>query len=629
MNYGRFFEFDFESSYLQKGMAVFNYRWLQWQDEDANASGKMTPRYPVYLTMTPESIAVNLHYYARENKMDDGRHYHNTIVEIRLSSDIDVTDGLTESLNDIYEAQFPMNSNLVLREKIENSFEAQDCPTDAYSSFPCFKPNDKKSYVNMPNPQENQKTYFLRKIILDFLFDLEFSDVFKNVAFYDELAVKLRKNYIFNALMNKTKYYYYRVILSEKEVVDCCINDKGEVVDKKLIHFFEQYSKAEHEWVYSILDRRAMKCFHESPWFDESYQELEQVYYADREDSWEKSSDQKEGNETTDCKVECIKKDEQRTSNNKDVINEKSNDSKRIKCLKDIGICEDVFKLTNSNLLKLIRKKSRLKELIAEERKMADNRKKNIPEDSYHKAVYMHSETAKEAARWEVGHYRFLGLLKLWFCEKKTMRISAAIVIILVIIGGWLGYWLYENYDNAWPCIGVVVGFVVLLYLSGRCIRLSYRSTWGNGGAALMMPRLLAAVVTAWFTMAMSEDLAHYFAGRGKVAWDVVFILLLTTFMFVMYESRSLNPYDKTRNQLLHSLIVIFIAYVYSFIVGLMVFGFFSKPIVAAINEQMCDSAAPIELHPGAFIVQFSFFATFIGIFLQLMLQGKSVTETN
>ena len=63
MNYGRFFEFDFESSYLQKGIAVFNYRWLKRKDSGV----KKSPRYPIYLTFTPESFSFNLHLL-KENK---------------------------------------------------------------------------------------------------------------------------------------------------------------------------------------------------------------------------------------------------------------------------------------------------------------------------------------------------------------------------------------------------------------------------------------------------------------------------------------------------------------------------------------------------------------------------------
>ena len=113
MNYGRYFEFDFESSYLQKGIAVFNYRWLKRQD----GTDKNTPRYPVYLTFTPESFSFNLHYLKEKKDKEVEKtqgmelsHYHNTIIEVRLAPNVDEAKGLTESLNNAYDAQFPLKT---------------------------------------------------------------------------------------------------------------------------------------------------------------------------------------------------------------------------------------------------------------------------------------------------------------------------------------------------------------------------------------------------------------------------------------------------------------------------------------------------------------------------------------
>ena len=57
---------------------------------------------------------------------------------------------------------------------------------------------------------------FLRKLLLDFMFDLEHTDVFKNAANYEEFAIKLRGNFFFVALMSKANFYYYRAVLQEE-----------------------------------------------------------------------------------------------------------------------------------------------------------------------------------------------------------------------------------------------------------------------------------------------------------------------------------------------------------------------------------------------------------------------------
>lgn len=593
MNYGRFFEFDFESSYLRKGIVVFNYRWLQQKPTGKRKS----PRYPIYLVFTPESISFNLHYY--EDETDNGKwnsHYHNTIIELRLSSNIDVTKGLSETLNNTYYASFPMSSNEPLRKIVLNSFDVLDCPMPGFSKMEVFEPETKDAY------QGNNDTHLLRKIILDFLYDLEFTDVFKNVAFYDELSVKLKDIFIFSALLNKLRYYYYRTVICADEIVGCKVKEIKEW-DKNSKFFFEHYAKAEQEWVFSILDDRAMKTFHESPWFDESYQELDQVYYSRRLSSWKKS----EPNERT---IPYVLNISQIPSLIKDDLKAKQ------AYLKGIGVTEkDSFGLTVSNMLNLIRI-----------RQSSEDRNKDSKSNSFDKAVNNHLDTAKTAAKWNVSHYHFIGLARLWGGDPKTLICSMFMHILLIIITCGVYNKLYFSIPSdlkGWNYIATGFIFFALLVPLSNIIRKKHRSTWGMGAMAMMMPRMLAAVVAAWFTMGMSEDLFKHFAEDGNLSLNVpaIVILFLMTLLFVFYESRQIKPYDKRRNLIFSSLIVNTVAYIYSVIVGAMVYDFFGKAFMnPAYTGNIADKCK--------FILQFSFFASFIGIFLQLMFQGKSVTES-
>lgn len=598
MNYGRFFEFDFESSYLQKGMAVFNYRWLQ--DTNVKPNDKNTPRFPVYLTLSPESICFNLHY---SEKTEEGwNHFHNTIIEIRVSSDTDVTDGLTGSINNVYDAQFPMKQNQYLRKLVERSFDAQDCPTRGYSTLQRFSPEKKEDYGD-----EGTETHLLRKIVLDFLFDFEFTNVFKNVAFYDDLSVKLKKNFVFNALMNKTRYYYYRTVLCAEEVVGCCTHYVDDIqCDKSLKLFFERYAKAEHDWVSSIMDNRAMEAFHESPWFDESYLELEQVYSTNRLDKWKKDEEETERGPLP--VPSCLKDYKCRKKRS------------RWRYLKRIGALDDSFKLSVGNLLNLIRKKTH--EPIDVEKL-----------GSYGKAIAMHCDTAKEAVRWEVSHYHFVRLWRLWFGEAKTALLSLALVLPFVLAAFCWFKAMYKP-DNGWSLVLSLGSLMLFLMGMGFVMRRRFRSTWAIGGMAMIMPRLLAAIVTAWFTMSMSEDLVHYFWAKG-MSWSACAILWLTTLLFVAFESRSVNPFNRWYHHLASSAALYLIAYFYAAVVGLMVYNFFGRQILMggfAYQDINTIKVIPESIDRAEYIVpyiaQFSFFATFIGIFLQLMFQGKSVTET-
>lgn len=120
------------------------------------------------------------------------------------------------------------------------------------------------------------------------------------------------------------------------------------------------------------------------------------------------------------------------------------------------------------------------------------------------------------------------------------------------------------------------------------------------------------------------------------------------TYLFVIYEARQKNPYDGWKDYLLSSFIVMGIAFAYSLIIGYMAYDFFGEATITNMlnnetnlgNEiffipicDCCGGDAIIEnadklINKNTFVIQFSCFATFIGIFLQLMFQGKSVTET-
>jgi hypothetical protein len=161
---------------------------------------------------------------------------------------------------------------------------------------------------------------------------------------------------------------------------------------------------------------------------------------------------------------------------------------------------------------------------------------------------------------------------------------------------------------------------------------------------ALMMPRLLAAVTTAWFTMTMSVDVLQVFVGKLEhLRVPAIIILASMTLFFEVYEARMKNPFDQRYQWLLSSVTVFAIAFTYSIIVGLMAFHFFGYETVEVFKRDepvehklIQEGVIKLEyisyyykqIHPYKFVFQFSFFATFIGIFLQLMFQGKSASDT-
>lgn len=210
MNYGRFFALDLDASDISHGIAVFNYHEVQ--NRNRNTWCKEihdTPQYPIYLQFTSEGVSFYLHY-VKELGESPVAHQDSLILSLSLSSDLDVKDNLTEAINRIYDTVFPLNlTNNPIYEVIQESVSK---PTGfvCYSSLNIFNKGEKRSRGKGTDKEEPFNHHFVRKLFLDFLYDLEHSDVFENIALYDDIYIKLHKNFLFNAIANKAEYYYQR-----------------------------------------------------------------------------------------------------------------------------------------------------------------------------------------------------------------------------------------------------------------------------------------------------------------------------------------------------------------------------------------------------------------------------------
>ena len=611
MNYGRFFELDIKNSIFEKGVVLFNYRWLEINQQN---DGINTIGFPVYLTFTPESVIFNLHYIDDKQYLDNGpdrRHYHNTIIELPFSLNCEVSNELAEALNDTYSAPFPVSVNTPLRKVIENSYNNNGFGETGYSCLTCFEPEAGDAYRKDPQGD----THFLRKIILDFLYDLEFSDVFKNIPFYDRLYSKFKENFLFNALMNKTRYYYYRLVLSKMDVIEPIKNvengneEELKLTERRIRSFVELYAKAEQDWVNSILDKCAMHQFHESPWFEESNVELEQVYWSKRINKW------KLGQQDNPDSINEIEKIPEQNKYSRSSL-------RRKKYLHKNGADKDSFRLTVNDTFWL-----------------ANIGLTNREKTSFFKdAERKHRGLLKESARWQVLHYHFGGLAKIWCGNPSKIILSIILSIpIVFVVAAWLWDISMSNNPNKWYVMLSLVIIGGLVYEFKVLIQRVVRRSFGIGAWNLLMPRLLAAIIAAWFTMSMTDDLFLNFAKEPvnySSAIPAIIVLFLSTLLFVGYESRQLNPFDAPVYNILSSVVLIIIAYFYSFVVGLMMFDFFGERMLSSnISNIQCMCSYYIDnetMHNRlGFVFQFSFLATFIGIFINLMFKGRPVTDSN
>lgn len=138
-------------------------------------------------------------------------------------------------------------------------------------------------------------TGFLRKLLLDFMFDLKHSDVFQNSACYQKMYSGLMSDFYFSALMHKCEYYYYRKLTRQaiddasKEDVDrisqlyanklieaerLWVNDIMSVQAEK---HFEHYYRA-YKWYHELFGHYSFSCW--PSWFAEPEEEMRRVCFT-------------------------------------------------------------------------------------------------------------------------------------------------------------------------------------------------------------------------------------------------------------------------------------------------------------------------------------------------------------
>ena len=300
MNYGKFFKLNNEKSDLSSGITCYDYIWLC--DNENNI------KFPIYVTISKDSIDFHVHYH------DEHKHLHNTILSLPLSANLDVKDGLTGALVEGWETNFPRReedgSNYLFKLLFRTIILDDNDNLVYYSDHVIFgnkkekKENDKKerekeriidSIINqvenlagkIPDKKADENKiskyietvvhkidsvkplfkHFIRKLILDFMFDLEHTKIFQTSSHYEHISVKLKENYFFNALAAKANFYYQKILMIEnRSNID-----------------IEYYLKAEKQWTKCIRSPKAQTNFNDfqDKWFDDPEEEMERVYGKD------------------------------------------------------------------------------------------------------------------------------------------------------------------------------------------------------------------------------------------------------------------------------------------------------------------------------------------------------------
>ncbi len=506
MNYGRFFTLDVNASQLVRGLTVFNYRGIKNKQVSTDNS---RDKYPIYVNISKDLISFSVHYI--KEGQDSAEHSNSLIFSLPIASNLNIKYNITSNIINIFSNQFPYNNegNIIYDIAANSIQNTEECNKGiSYSSLEVFG-------INLKKPETEDRPPIiglLRKLFLDFIYDLEHTGVFKNAPGYDEIYASLNDNFLFRSIRNKAEYYYQRKSASP-------YNDKDErgyfTHSDRDIFMADYLVEAERRWVETIADPRSDATFHAAKgWLRSTEEEMHAVYHSGH-----------------------------LSYPNSDIKSKYSTDR-----------CADFL--------------SKIKFPKSDDRTKVEYNKRCTKE--YDTQVV---ETARKATQWYLHKYCFAGILNIWHGRQngawKWMYAILSIFLLLTIVYPAFNQTVSDDYLHSIMIAGGLLVFVRLIrYLRDR------KRLGRVGRVNIFMPRLLASVVTAWFTLAIGEDIFRGFFDTEHQLW-ISAVLVIITFVFVSFEIGRLNPYLDRSKTIGRSITLLVMAFTYSLLSGILIISFF------------------------------------------------------
>ncbi|MFI3281727.1 MAG: hypothetical protein R3Y44_07140 [Rikenellaceae bacterium] len=526
MNYGRYFTLDINASQLVNGIAVFYYRGLR--NDSANSNNKRD-KYPIYLHISSEGVTFHLHYVDPLGEIHE--HSNSTILSLPISSNLSIKDNLTQSLIDIFHSTFPekpKDENIIANiatltiENSERSFKGI-----TYSSLEVF---------GIDYPAEGEiKQYpifdLLRKLLLDFIYEMEHSGVFNNAPGFDEVTTGLNENFLFRAIRNKAEYYYQRKLASKfTDSQKVKVKDNSEALNNQNIFIADYYTAAERRWVETIADKRSDATFNAAQgWFADVELEMDMVYQSG-----------------------------ELKSSLGDPAREVRSNEFTYRCAKFLTTIIDPEKLCGEKAIS----SEKADEIKYNNTKIESFNSTNV-------------ETANSALEWYLHRYCFDGVLKIWYGEKYRILQYIFTILSLLLIASLASkkFSAIISPTKDYTILPLTI-IIIMIAIRGYIIVRGWKKMGCVGDVNIFMPRLFASIITAWFTLAIGEDI---FKGFFDHPHNYVTSILLTgiTFAFIFNEIGKLNLYASLEKRFFRSLTLMSMAFVYSLLSGLLIMSFF------------------------------------------------------
>ena len=675
MNYGRYFRLNQSLSKVVDGVAIYDYIDLPVYF-GPSVDNPMSPKYPISVTITSDAVCFRLHYsafkleksgnskypqYAYDRDDIDRKaldkqvnvgmaHMEEAILELPFADISSIR--LSDTIKEIYNTKFPLQEKegkeqisyggrfieqlirkrypgyirpeeevkeLSLEDKLYHKLQIVSDNAASYSSLWLMdlKNNSGDAIYLYDRNKKNTVIGFLRKLLLDFMFDLKHSDVFQNSADYQKMYSGLMSDFYFSALMHKCEYYYYRKLTSKaieenKEIgnANLSINEK-EIICKErkkaiTVLYANELVKAEDLWIKDIINPQAEKDFeHRYPGKHKKLRDWIEYYNFKQWPSWFAEPEE-------EMRRVCFT-------------------MKDVSGVKHICNADTLIRYLNIDI--------------------------NSQERVTKKIINLRDADREKISRWFLKQYAFndvlhlhlfkhanllflllftLSILLLWAFHTTALHIFMGITVVVLVVSMTLS-WIYKhNVCNSCRCHttcslyynmfykstgdivntrrtiikekikkSFLVSFIALLFLYiglspivnkviektpeahiitnivlflflalSIFVLANYR--WLVSCLHLFLPRLVASITLAWITLSMGVDLYVSFFDSAPSIPYIVTICIIVLF-FVMYSINLVIPHSPPLRKLLRSIELMIVSYLISLSVGFVIVNFLGE----------------------------------------------------
>ena len=659
MNFGKYFRLNLKESKIVDGVAVYDYIDLP-AFFGRSKDNSITPKYPFSLVITDESIRFHVHYcvfrtvvksdnqihfvYSPANlssqheecKEQRLEHMQEVILELPYLNGLCGSGSLYETLSQVYLTVFPQNDEylqqlLWKRYRPDKAFNEQNKSIEAESyrtmqknidgdrsfstlwlmdiqkSLNAIDTNRECHYVNITDVKsldsDNTVSYvgFLRKLLLDFIFDLTHSDVFQSSENYQQMYSGLMSDFFFSSLLHKCDYYYYRGLtldaikslerkqnnLSVKEIK----NEKERIQALYATHLF----KAEKQWIADVMNPSSDRLFDiprddfaSDPqriknwdsfkiydyWFAPPEEEMRRICFTTYSSNIE-ANNNSFFKRLKDRKLHLCNADtlaEYLSINNRDAIQSvRTRISQWFFKRYDFADALHLHAFRNFSLIEFVVILAVIIAVIAFPR---------FIEQAFWKDLFTNKVRIISVLLCAllVITSSFLAFTKGWgsklFGSKHVLwpdHISLVWKRVFNYLVGVLGVVVIPIIagSSSWnPTLKIIVAFISWAIFAVILIR----GHWITN-IHILYPRLLASITTAWLSLAIGNELFSAFFDSVPSVYSCV-LLSLVVLLFLIYEINRQLPYVKRGEKFWRSVQMLVYSYGISLVVGLFIINF-------------------------------------------------------